>query len=133
MKRDLDPIRKPKLGMGEVTRPSGRSEGAEKSDLEEMIRVRRRWAIFNDRIRKATMRRDRALWRFLKITVTYAQMNNLRTRKKIRALVLRTNSSLDAKARSRYVNLIRVVVRRKPRGASVRSWVKAHGGISRCR
>lgn len=102
-------------------------------EFEELKELAGDWTKLNATIRKTTRERDRALWQFLVAAVKLAKRNRWRTRKKIRRMMRQAHPALDPKTLSRYTNLIRTIVRKKPKGGSIKSWVKSHGGIARCR
>ena len=104
-----------------------------REDVAELKECGARWAAFNKAIKEATEKRDQALWKYIANTVAVLQSRNIRSRRKIRRLVRKTNPSLDAKGASRYSGLLHAIIRKKPKGIAIREWVKSKGGISRCR
>ncbi len=91
-----------------------------------------KWATMNKRIHRATAERNTAIWKFLRAAVKIARRDQLRSRSKIRELLRQLHPDFDGKTLSRYVGVVRAIVRRKPRGINVSDWVKSQGGISKC-
>ena len=101
--------------------------------LEKLTRAATRWSELSDRLRRVSENRNRALWYFVAQVAEVAGTEGFKSRRDIRRLVRRAHPVFDSKTRSRYVRIIRAVVRNKPDGVPVREWVNSHGGISKCR
>ncbi len=91
-----------------------------------------KWATLNEQVRRATVERNVAIWKFLRRVVKIARRDRLRSRSKIRKLLRELHPNLDGKTLSRYVGVVRAIVRRKPGGIGIADWVKSQGGISKC-
>jgi hypothetical protein len=91
------------------------------------------WNRANATIAKAQAERQHELWRFLTRVVKIARAEGRKSSRRLRRLIAGLNSSLDAKAVSRYARIVRAAIKSKPTGVSMQSWVKSRGGIARFR
>jgi hypothetical protein len=91
----------------------------------------RKWIRQVVAVKAANARRERALWRFMRAFVKHAKDMKLRSKPDFQTAVREIAPLKDKKQSARYARILRSVVRGKPRGVSIRDWVRSRGGISR--